>query len=143
MTENKAFEAVASLILRSISVWEDMHLYALTYSTEYHTFWGLLDINLKAEVHRYSKQNRQERRLPFSMSLADSYRYLLTPDSYARIRDQYWKKQLKAILTDQKFRMVMESLNERLDIKHPQQSRTIDRHVAANNAEPQFCLRVG
>jgi hypothetical protein len=115
MPENKLLEAVASLVLQSVSVWEDLHMYGVAYSSEYNTFWGLLDENLKASVCRRREQNRKERLVPFTMDLAGYYKNILTRDSFERIGGVHWKKQLKIILTDRKFRVIMNKLNLMLE----------------------------
>ena len=94
MPENKLLEDVASLVLQSISVWEDMHLYAMTYSCEYNAFWVLLDENLKARVCRYQRQNREERLPPFTMIYAKYYKDVLAQETFDGIIGQHWKKQL-------------------------------------------------
>jgi hypothetical protein len=132
MSENTLFEAVANIILQSISVWEDMHLYALTYSIEYHTFWELLDERLKSSVCRVRKRNREERLVPFTMSMPAHYRHLLTQDNFARIKDQHWKKQLKTITTDPKFRAVMTKLNFKLESRHRGAYSYYEHHVAVS-----------
>lgn len=111
MPEEQLYEVVANLVLQSISVWEDMHLYALTYSAEYNNFWELLDENLKETVCRYRRQYREERLVPFSMSLIGYYKGLLTKENFERIRGLHWRKQLKIIMADNKFRIVMTRLN--------------------------------
>jgi hypothetical protein len=126
------FEAVANLVLKSISVWEDMHLYALTYSIEYYTFWELLDEKLKSAVCRYRKRTREERLVPFTMSMTVHYRHLLTQENFTRFKDQHWKKQLKTILTDQKFRAVMTKLNLRLESSHKSEYSYYEHHIAVN-----------
>ena len=105
------YEVVANLVLQSISVWEDLHLYALTYSAEYNNFWELLDESLKETVCRYRRQYREERLVPFSMSLINYYKGLLTKENFERIRGLHWRKQLKIIMADNKFRIVMTRLN--------------------------------
>lgn len=116
MQENQVFETVADLVLQSVSVWEDLHLYAMTYSSEYNTFWELLDEDLKSTVCRYRNRNRKERRVPFTMSYIGYFKGLLSHETYARIKEQHWKKQLKSILADRNFRAVITNLN--LELKH-------------------------
>jgi hypothetical protein len=125
MSESKLYEAVANLVLQSISVWEELHLYALSYSAEYNTFWGLLDDNLKAAVCSVRKRNRLERLLPFSMGLIGYYRNIVTRDSFQRIHDVHWKKQLKTILTDKKFQAVMSRLNYLLQENRRREYRSL------------------
>jgi hypothetical protein len=130
MPEEQLYEVVANLVLQSISVWEDMHLYALTYCVEYNAFWELLDANLKDTVCRYRRQNREERLVPFSMSLIGYYKGLLTKESFDRIRGLHWKKQLKIIMADGKFRIVMTRLNLELKGGHKGQYRYLARRAA-------------
>jgi hypothetical protein len=136
MPEKRQYEAVANLVLRSISVWEDMHLYAMSYSIEYNTFWRLLDDQLKSAVSRYSRRNRLERIVPFTMRLARYYSSLLTPENYGRILDQHWKKQLKIILTDDKFRDMMAELNAAIGSRHQGEHR-----YPASRAENESVMR--
>ncbi len=143
MTENKLFEAIADLVLQSISVWEDMHLYAIAYSEEYSVFYELLDDNLKASVNRYRKQNRKERLVPYSMSLIVYYKVLVAKECYDRIGSQYWKKQLKSILSDNKFRSILSRLNMELDGGHKSGRRYLDYSTAANSGSHMFATRVG
>ncbi|NLA85891.1 MAG: hypothetical protein GX847_01135 [Clostridiales bacterium] len=111
MPEEQLYEVVANLVLQSVSVWEDMHLYAMTYSMEYNSFWELLDENLKETVCRYRRQNREERLVPFSIGLIIYYKGLLTKENFERIKGLHWRKQLKIIMADSKFRIVMTRLN--------------------------------
>jgi hypothetical protein len=143
MPDNQLFEAVANLILQSISVWEDMHMYAVAYSAEYNAFWELLDDNLKSSVYRYRKQNREERLVPYSMSLVGYYKVLVTKDCFDRIGSQYWKKQLKSILSDQKFRALLTRLNFELEDGRKGRRRNLDYQTAANPNSPVFATRVG
>ncbi len=131
MQENKLYEAVANLVLQSISVWEDMHQYALTYSSEYYAFWGQLDDKLKSAVSRYNKRNREERLAPFTMSHAGYYKVILTQDSFGRMRDQYWKKQLRVIIDDSKFRQVMTALTLHLKNEYENKYRHLEHRAAA------------
>lgn len=128
------YEAVANLVLQSISVWEDMHLYALSYSAEYNTFWGLLDDNQKAAVCAVRKRNRLERFLPFSMGLTGYYRNIVTRESFQRINDIHWKKQLKIILTDKKFQAVMSRLNQLLQESRVREYRYLQRSAAVSGS---------
>jgi hypothetical protein len=132
MPDNNLFEAVANLILQSISVWEDMHLYANSYSVEYYEFWGLLDDSLKCNISKRRGRNREERLVPFTMSFTGYYINILTRESYARISEQHWKKQLKTILTDEKFRVVMTELNHKLRENHQEDYRYYERRAAVN-----------
>lgn len=141
MTENKLLEAITNLLLQSISVWEDMHLYAITYSSEYSAFYGLLDEDLKSSVCRYRKQNREERMVPFTMSLFSYYKALLTKESFEGVGGQYWKKQIKLILSDAKFRAIMTRLNDELQGRHTNRKR--EHHTAANTGNQIFATRVG
>ena len=143
MTENKLFEAVADLVLQSISVWEDMHLYAMTYSEEYNAFWGLLDENLKTAVCRCRKQNREERLVPFTMSRFKYYKVLLKKESFEGIGGQYWKKQIKLIMADSKFRAVMSRLNLELMSRHKGAFRNLEHRSDAAAGSRQFATRVG
>ena len=138
MPENQLYEVVANLVLQSISIWEDMHLYAMTYSVEYNTFWDQLDENLKDIVCRYRRQNREQRFVPYSMSLIGYYKGLLTKESFDRIRGLHWKKQLKIIMADNKFRIVMTRLN--LELKGDRQSEY--RYLSRRVAEPDGNLRI-
>jgi len=138
MPEEQLYEVVANLVLQSISVWEDMHLYALTYSVEYHSFWEQLDESLKETVCRYRRQYREERLVPFSMCLIGYYKGLLTKESFERIRGLHWKKQLKIIMADNKFRVVMTRLN--LELKGGRKSEY--RYLARRTAEQDGNLRV-
>jgi hypothetical protein len=142
MSDSKLFEAVANLILQSISVWEDMHLYALTYSTEYNTFWELLDEDLKSTVCKHRKQNREERLVPFSMSLGGYYKGILTQESFERFRAQHWKKQLKIIMADSKFRVVMSNLNTELKRERKNEYRYLERHTGVYEGSMQVSTRV-
>lgn len=138
MQENQVFEAVADLVLQSVSVWEDMHLYAMTYSTEYNVFWGLLDENLKTTVCMYRNQNREERRVPFTICYIGYFKGLLSHDTFSRIKEQHWKKQLKSILVDRTFRTVMTNLN--LQLKHGR--KTVFTQIGNHTAATEGSLRV-
>lgn len=131
MQENQMSEAVVNLVLQSISVWEDLHLYAMTYSTEYNAFWGLLDDNMKVTVSRHRNKNREERRLPFTMSYARYYKGILSHESCVKIRDQHWKKQLKIIIADNGFRTMMANLNLELKCGYKSEYRQIENRTAA------------
>lgn len=143
MTEIKLLEAITNLLLQSISVWEDMHLYAISYSSEYNAFYGLLDEDLKSSVCRYRKQNREERRVPFTMSFFSYYKALLTKESFEGIDGQYWKKQIKFILSDAKFRAVMTRLNNELQGRHKNRNINIDHRTTASTGGQMFATRVG
>ncbi len=131
MPEDQLYEVVANLVLQSISVWEDMHLYAMTYCVEYNSFWEQLDANLKDTVCRYRRQNREQRLVPFSMGLVAYYKGLLTKENFDRIRGLHWKKQLKIILSDSKFRIVMARLNVELKGRHKGEYRYLAHKAAA------------
>jgi hypothetical protein len=45
------------------------------------------------------------------MSLINYYKGLLTKENFERIRGLHWRKQLKIIMADNKFRIVMTRLN--------------------------------
>lgn len=143
MTENRLLEAVANLVLQSISVWEDMHMYALAYSAEYNVFWDLLDENLKASVCRYRRQNREERLVPYSMTLTAYYKALVTTETYDKLGTQYWKKQLKTILSDQKFRILMTRLNLEINGRRKDGGRNLDYLTSANSGSHVFATHVG
>lgn len=135
MPEEQLYEVVANLVLQSVSVWEDMHLYAMTYSMEYSTFWNLLDDSLKDTVCRYRRQYREERLVPFSMSLVSYYKGLLTKESFDRIRGLHWKKQLKIIMGDTKFRMAITRLNAEMKCSHHNEYRyLVNRNPVSNGA---------
>ena len=147
MVESQLLEAAANVVLQSISVWEDLHLYAMTYSIEYNAFWGLLDENLKSTVCRYRNQNREERRVPYTMSFVGYYKRILLHENYTRIRDLHWKKQLKIIAADSNFRSMMTQLTHELRSGHNREYRYLERstaiaegnlristHVVCNNA---------
>jgi hypothetical protein len=131
MPESQLFDAVANLVLQSISVWEDLHLYAMTYSGEYNAFWGLLDENLRSAVCRRRDKNRDERRVPFSMNHIAYYRNILVPESFERIRDLQWRKQLKTILADERFRMAMTNLNQELRSRSRREIRFLKQNAPA------------
>ncbi len=137
MPEEQLYEVVANLVLQSVSVWEDMHLYAMTYSVEYNTFWELLDANLKETVCRYRRQNREERLVPFSMGLIAYYKGLLTKENFERIRGLHWRKQLKIIMADSKFRIVMARLN--IELKG---GRNEYRYLKRGNSVSEGNIRV-
>lgn len=139
MTENKQFEALANLVLQSISVWEDMHMYAISYSAEYNAFWGLLDEDLKSAVYTCRRQNREERLVPFTMTCITYYKGLLKPESFDRIRGQYWKKQLKTILNDSSFRSVMANLVCTIKSEY----KYCEHHTAVNKSTQLAHTRVG
>jgi hypothetical protein len=143
LSENELLEAVANLLLQSISVWEDMHQYAMTYSMEYNAFWGLLDENLKSSVCRYRKQNREESLVPFTMSLFGYYKVIVTKESLEGFGGQYWRKQLKFILTDKKFRAVMTKLNLELPGNHRSDVSKLAHHTAIYTNNQQFATRIG
>lgn len=134
MPEEQLYEVVANLVLQSISVWEDMHLYAMTYSIEYSSFWEQLDEDLKATVCRHRRQNREERLIPFSMNLIAYYKGLLTKESFDRIKGLHWKKQLKIIIADSKFRIVMTRLNYKLKGGRKSGYRYLARRTAENDS---------
>jgi hypothetical protein len=115
-----------------------MHLYAMTYSAEYSGFWEMLDVDLKETVCRYRRQYREERLVPFSMNLIGYYKGLLTKESFDRIRGLHWKKQLKVIMADNKFRIVMTRLN--LELKGGHKSEY--RFLAPRVSEPDGNLRI-
>lgn len=143
MPEEQLYEVVANLVLQSISVWEDMHLYAMTYSMEYNTFWGLLDENLKDTVCRYRRQYREERLVPFSMSLIGYYKGLLTKESLDRIRGLHWKKQLKIIMADSKFRVVLTRLNLELKGSHRSEYRYLVRRDISTEGNLRISAQIG
>lgn len=143
LSENKLFEAIVNLVLQSISVWEDVHLYALTYSTEYSTFWGLLDDSMKTTACRYRTQNRQERRVPFTMSLFVYYKAIMTKESFEGITGQYWKKQIKLILADKKFRTVMAGLNLEIQDRYKSDYRNHEHRTDVETGSQRFVTRVG
>lgn len=116
MADSKLIETVASLILQSVSVWEDMHLYAMTFSTEYISFWDCLDDTLRLAVTKTRNKNRIERIVPFSIDHLSSYKMLLTPENYQKLTNQHWKRQLKIMLSDLRFRTVL--MNITLELQH-------------------------
>jgi hypothetical protein len=143
VVEDQLYEVVANLVLQSISVWEDMHLYAMTYCMEYNDFWQMLDENLKDTVCRYRRQYREERLVPFSMSLIGYYKGLLTKESFDRIRGLHWKKQLKIIMSDHKFRIVMARLNLELKGKQRGEFRYLVRKTAVTDGNMRISARIG
>jgi hypothetical protein len=93
----------------------------------------MLDENLKDTVCRYRRQYREERLVPFSMSLIGYYKGLLTKESFDRIRGLHWKKQLKIIMSDHKFRIVMARLNLELKGKQRGEFRYLVRKTAVTD----------
>lgn len=142
MQEYQLFEAVANLVLQSVSVWEDLHLYAMTYSEEYNAFWRLLDERQKSSVCSRRRQNREERILPFSMCHLNYYRNILTLDNYERVKNLHWKKQLKCILGDTRFRTVLTSLNLELRTGHMNGFRYIEHRAAASQGNIRISTQV-
>ncbi|SHH78392.1 hypothetical protein SAMN02745823_01011 [Sporobacter termitidis DSM 10068] len=110
MNKCQLLETIANLVLQSITVWEDVHSYALTVSSEYNAFWELLDDRVRDNALKYQKKNRDARIIPFSLSHIKYYEYLLTRDSFGKVRGLHWREQLRIILSDAKFRSVMTSL---------------------------------
>lgn len=143
VVEDQLYEVVANLVLQSVSVWEDMHLYAMTYCMEYNTFWELLDENLKNTVCRYRRQYREERLVPFSISHIDYYKSLLTKEGFDRIRGLHWKKQIKIIMSDNKFRIVMARLNLELKGRHRGEYRYLARKTAVVDGNLRISARIG
>ncbi len=131
MPESQLFDAVANLVLQSISIWEDLHLYAMTYSGEYKDFWGLLDDKMRDLVCRRRERNRKERRLPFSMDLFVYYKNILERENYEKNRDLHWKRQLKSILADGKFHVAMKNLNDELRSRVRREIRLFRQNAAA------------
>lgn len=131
MPESQLFDAVANLLIQSISVWEDLHLYAMTYSGEYNAFWGLLNDKVKDSVCRRREKNREERRLPFSIDLFVYYKNILERETFEKNRDLHWKRQLKSILADGKFRVAMRNLNEELRSRVRREIRFFRQNAAA------------
>lgn len=142
MPENKLFEAVANLVLQSVSVWEDLHLYALAYSIEYNAFWGLLDDDLKSTVCAYRKRNREERLPPFTMNLCGYYRGIINQENYNKIVDQHWKKQLRIIINDNKFRIVMSKLNLELKSRQKRELRYLQHPATERNENIRISTRI-
>lgn len=143
LSENELLEAVGNLLLKSISGWEDRHLYAMTYSAEYKTFWGLLDENLKAAVSRCRTQNREDRVFPYSMSLLEYFKVIMTTESYEKLGGLYWKRQLKFILADRKFRAVTAKLNLELRGSHRNDYRKLEHQTPTYTGTQQFATRIG
>ena len=143
MPEKQLFEVIANLVLHSISVWEDMHLYAMTYSAEYNAFWGLLDENLKTKVCRYQRQMREERLPPFTMSHAKYYKSILAQENFERIIGQHWKKQLRTILKDNNFHIVMINLNLELKDNHRYEFKYSEKRPAVTEGNLRISTHVG
>ncbi len=110
MKECQLLESIANLILQSITIWEDVHRNALTISSEYNTFWELLDDTVRMNALTYQRQNKEARLAPFSISHLKHYELLMTKESFNRSNGLHWKEQLKIILADNKFRGVLTNL---------------------------------
>jgi hypothetical protein len=110
MNKGQLLETITDLVLQSITVWEEVHLNALSLSTEYSAFWDLLDGRIRETALKYQKRNREARLSPFSISHIKYYELLMTRENYVKIRGLHWKEQLKLILSDARFRSVLAEL---------------------------------
>jgi hypothetical protein len=133
MQDNRLLEAVANLVLESISVREDAHLYARTLSSEYNAFWELLDESFRSAARRRQQQNMQARLNPFSLGYFQYYEKVLTKEGYHRARGLPWKEQLKIILGDRKFRILLSAVLEELKLSRRRDYARQDTRVAASN----------
>lgn len=118
MNECQLLETIADLVLQSVTVWEDVHSYALTVSSEYNAFWELLDDRVRETALKYQKRNRDARIIPFSLNHIKYYECLMTRDNFRKIRGLHWRDQLRIILSDAKFRSVMTSLTYEFRVAH-------------------------